>query len=102
MEMFFQFLIMSCLLKIMFLDVRKAIVVVTDGYSSIGTEIVKKRADLMKKRGIEMFAIGITNRINKEEMEVLSSEPVKQHLFRLTDSKAAKEIADSIVNQVCK
>ena len=86
----------------MFSDVRKAIVVVTDGYSSIGTEIVKARADVMKKRGIEMFSIGITNRINKEEMEVLSSEPVKEHSFRLTDTKAVKEIADSIANQLCK
>ena len=56
----------------------------------------------MKSRGIEMFAIGITNRIKTEEMNALSSEPVKRHSFKLTGSEVVKEIADSIVKQVCK
>ena len=63
---------------------------------------MKKQADLMKKRGIEMFAIGVTKRMNEEELIVLSSEPVKNHLFKLTDVKAVKGIVDHIVKDVCK
>ena len=83
-------------------DVRKVTIVVTDGYSRIGTEIVKKRADVMKSRGIEMFAVGISKRMKEEELKVLSSEPVKHHLFKLKDLKDLKDIVDSIVHQVCK
>ena len=74
-------------------------VIVTDGYSGIGTEIVKTKVDLMKNRRIEMFAVGITKRIKDDELQVLSSHPV---LFRLNDSKDIKEIVDSIIKQVCK
>ena len=77
-------------------------IIVTDGYSGIGTEVVNEKANLLKNRGIEMFAIGVTNRMKEEELKILSSEPVKHHLFRLTNSKAVKEIVDSIVKQVCK
>ncbi|KAL9951364.1 hypothetical protein ACROYT_G044016 [Oculina patagonica] len=82
--------------------VKKATVVVTDGYSGLGTEFVKMQADRMKTRGIEMFAIGITKRMNEEELTALSSKPVKSHLFRLTDLKAVKGIVDHIVKEVCK
>lgn len=82
--------------------VKKATVVVTDGYSCIGTEFVKLQTDRMKTRGIEMFAVGITKRMNDEELTVLSSKPVKNHLFRLTDLKAVKVIVDHIVKEVCK
>ena len=85
-----------------FADVREVTVVITDGYSGIGAEVVKKQADLLKKRGIEMFAVGVTKRMNEEELTALSSEPVKNHLFELTDLKAVKGIVDHIVNDVCK
>ena len=83
-------------------DIRKVTIFVTDGYSGIGTEIVKKRADVMKSRGIEMFAVGITKRMKDEELKVLSSEPVKHHSFKLTNFNDLKDIVDSIVKQVCK
>ena len=59
-------------------------------------------ADRMKTRGIEMFAIGITKRMNDEELTALSSTPVKNHLFRLNDLKAVKGIVDNIFKEVCK
>ena len=76
-------------------------VVVTDGFSGIGPEYIKKRADEIKARGIEMFAIGITKRINDEELTALSSKPVKKHLFRLTDNKAVEGLVSHIVKEIC-
>ena len=55
----------------------------------------------MKRRGIEMFAVGITNSMKDEELQVISSHPLKHHFFRLTDSMAENQIIDSIVKQVC-
>lgn len=82
-------------------DVKKVTVVVTDGWSGIGTDMVKEKVGQMKRRGIEMFAVGITNNMNDEELQVISSRPLKHHFFRLTDSMAENQIIDSIVTQVC-
>ena len=48
-----------------------------------------------------MFAVGITNSMKDEELQVISSRPLKHHFFRLTDSMAENQIIDSIVTQVC-
>ena len=83
-------------------DAKQVTVVVTDGFSGIGPEYIKKRADEIKARGIEMFAIGIPKRINDEELTALSSKPVKDHLFRLTDNKAVEGLVSRIVKEICK
>jgi len=82
-------------------DAKQATVIVTDGFSGIGPEFIKKRADEIKARGIEMFAIGITQRMNDEELTALSSKPVKKHLLRLSDNKAVRGIVDHIVKEIC-
>ena len=83
-------------------DAKQVTVVITDGFSGMGYEFVKPQADTIKARGIEMFAIGITKRMNDEELTALSSKPTKNHLFRLTGSKAVKGIVNDIVNEICK
>ena len=82
-------------------DSKQVTVVVTDGFSGMGYEFVKQQADRIKARGAEMFAIGITKRMNDQELTALSSEPVKSHLLRLTGSKAVKGIVNHIVNEIC-
>ena len=82
-------------------DAKQVTVIVTDGFSWIGPEFIKKRADEIKARGIEMFAIGITQRMNDEELTALSSKPVTNHLLRLTDNKVVKGLVDHIVKEVC-
>ena len=77
-------------------------VVVTDGFSGIGAEFINNRAEKIKARGIEMFAIGITERMNNEELTALSSKPVKNHLLRLTDPKAVKGLVNHLVKEICK
>ena len=83
-------------------DAKQVTVVVTDGFSGIGPEYIKKRADEIKGRGIEMFAIGITKRINEEELTALSSKPIKNHLFRLTNNEAVEGLVSHIVKEICK
>ena len=83
-------------------DAKQVTVVVTDGFSGTGPEFVKKRADGKKARGIEMFAIGITKRMNDKEVTALSSKPAKNHLLRLTDYKAVKGLVNHVAKEICK
>ena len=86
----------------MLAGVTKVAVFITDGFSFIGPEVVKLRADEMKRRGIEVIAVGVTKRMGDEELTDLSSKPVKNHFFRLTNTKAVKGIIDRIVNEICQ
>ena len=57
---------------------------------------------MIRDQGIEVFVIGITRRINREELLALSSTPVKYHLLRLNDSQDVNKVVESITNQLCK
>ena len=63
--------------------------------------MVKLRADELKNRGIEVFAIGITKRMG-DELINLSSKPVQKHFLRLTDKDSIERITDNIVQEICK
>ena len=81
---------------------RKVVVIVTDGFSTTGVEFLKDKVRMMRDQGIEVFVIGITRRINKEELLALSSTPVKNHLFRINDSQDVNKIVESVTNQLCR
>ncbi|XP_022779072.1 integrin alpha-E-like [Stylophora pistillata] len=82
-------------------NVRKVAVFITDGFSFIGPENVKRGADRLKMRGVEEFAIGITQRTGNEELTNLSSKPIENHFFRLTNEKSLKGIIDHIIKSIC-
>ena len=63
---------------------------------------MKDKVRMMRGQGIEVFVIGITRRVNKEELLALSSTPVKNLLFRINDSQDVNKIVESITNQLCK
>lgn len=81
---------------------RKVVVIVTDGFSTTGVEFLKDKVRMIRDQGIEVFVIGITRRINREELLALSSTPVKYHLLRLNDSQDVNKVVESITNQLCK
>ena len=83
-------------------DARKVVVIVTDGFSTTGVEFLKDKVRMIRDQGIEVFVIGITRRINREELLALSSTPVKYHLLRLNDSQDVNKVVESITNQLCK
>ena len=63
---------------------------------------MKDKVRMMRDQGIEVFVIGITRRINREELLALSSTPVKNHLLRINDSQDVNKIVESITNQLGK
>lgn len=76
--------------------------IVTDGFSSTGEDFMKEKAGFLRKAGIETFVVGITRRVNDEELKILSSKPTKLHLFNLNNSTVIKGVVDSIVKQSCE
>lgn len=53
--------------------VKKVVVVVIDGLSLCGIEIIRWLIKLLKNNGVRFFFVGIVNRVNRDELnEVIS------------------------------
>ena len=75
---------------------------VTDGYSYTGSEDVQYQTELMKNAGIEVFSVGVSNKMNQRELQAMASKPTTKHFFKLTDPENVKAIADEISKEICK
>lgn len=91
---FFFLLIFSCFFFLS--EVREVVIFIMNGFSFIGSDAVKIRADEIKRRGIEVMAVGATNRTGDEELEHLLSKPIKDHFFKLNG------VDDSILSRICR
>lgn len=59
--------------------VKIVVVVFTDGFSSRGIEITRDLTEVLKNRGVEFFSIGASDRVNKDELNELTSLPIETH-----------------------
>ena len=86
--------------------VKKVAVFITDGYSTRGLEFTSDSAAMLKRKGVELFSVGISNHINKKELDVLASEPRKTHqLYMTTDlggNSFIKEQVQNLAKEICK
>ncbi|XP_067043108.1 cartilage matrix protein-like isoform X2 [Acropora muricata] len=59
--------------------VKIVVVVFTDGFSSRGIDITRDLTEVLKNRGVEFFCIGASDRVNKDELNELTSLPIETH-----------------------
>ena len=85
-----------------YVDVKDAVVIVSDGFSSIGIEGIKEKTDIAKHVGIQIYAVGITSKVKKAELRIMASQPIGRHFFTLKHSPNIKSIVDRIVKDLCK
>ena len=77
---------------------------ITDGYSTRGLEFTRDSAAVLKRKGVELFSVGISDHINKAELNALASKPWKTHQLYLTDvegSSFTKEQVQSLAKKIC-
>ena len=65
----------------MFLEIKKVLVILTDGKSKTGQ--VSIPAEQLKNSGVEIFSMGIGQSFSEQELRVMASEPVNQHVITL-------------------
>ncbi|ESO06103.1 hypothetical protein HELRODRAFT_105994 [Helobdella robusta] len=66
-------------------DVKKVIVLITDGLSNVDSSLTLQEARLNKQLSIEQYAIGITKYMNEDELQDLVSDPVSYHYLNASD-----------------
>lgn len=82
-------------------DVAHVGIVLTDG-ESFSREKTIYEAELTKKDGIYMFAIGIGYRYILEELVEIGSKPTKDFVFTVNSYDALKTIKDILAIRTCE
>ena len=84
-------------------DVADVAVVITDGFSTINSQQTIPEAADAQRSEIRMYAIGITNKTNLEEVKMLSSDPRQEgtDYWRSKDFTTLDDILSNLVNTLC-
>lgn len=85
-------------------DVRKAVIVLTDGFSSRGFELTRDLTEILKNHGVEFFSVGISGRVNKDELSELTSQPIETHQLLMNSKKSPfrKDQIEKFATDICK
>lgn len=81
--------------------VGHVLVVLTDGVSR-NTQETRREAALLKAQGIHVFAIGIGNALDTNELEAIGSDPKETHVHEVADFNVLNRIRNKLAFQVCK
>ena len=77
---------------------HNVLLLVTDGFS---TDDVDRPAIELKRRGIEVFCLGVGPTVNKTQLDVIASEPTNDHVF-LAPFNDADALMEKIQKGICQ
>ena len=85
-------------------DVKKVAVFVTDGISTRGVEFTRASANTLKRKGIKLFSVGISDHNDEAELDELSSKPRESHQLNIeTLGKFfTKDQVERFAKEICK
>jgi len=81
-------------------DVNNVGIVVTDGQSD-NASATASEALAAKDAGVRMFAIGLTNEIDAQELKTIASSPLTDHYFNRTSINLVQTVTSQLLWSVC-
>lgn len=81
-------------------DSKKALMFITDGNSNIGGKPASA-ARKLKRKGVEIYVIGVGKKVKVEELRSIASSPYGVHVFRIEQYSDIEDLKDSITGQEC-
>lgn len=84
-------------------NVRNVAIVITDGKSTWDNEKTVPYAEDLRKDGVEVITIGITNSVDENELKAMSSPPQQRHInyFTSANFQELEDIIDRLVQRAC-
>ena len=85
-------------------DVKRIVVVIADGFSTRGFEYTKELTDQLKQSRIQFFSVGTSKRVNKPELDEISSQPVDTHelIVDLKNRSFTEAQVERLAKDICK
>lgn len=85
--------------------VKRVAVFITDGYSTRGVEFTRDNAaTLTRTKGVKLFSVGISDRIDKAELDALASKPYNTHqlVIQTPGNPFNKYQVQRFAKQICR
>ncbi len=73
--------------------------ILTDGRSNSGQ--VSGPARQLKNSGVVIFSVGIGQSLSMQELRVMASDPVNQHVLTLENFSQLARLAEQMSSQTC-
>ncbi|CAH3027330.1 unnamed protein product, partial [Porites evermanni] len=85
-------------------DVKRAVVAITDGFSTRGFEYTNELTDQLKQSRVQFFSVGTSKQVNKPELDEISSQPVDIHelIVDLKNRSFTKAQVERLAKDICK
>ena len=74
----------------------------TDGASTGGEKSLRVPLENLKQSNVNIFTIGIGRNINKRELEMMATAPVKEHVFYVATMQELQTLLTNIGESACK
>jgi hypothetical protein len=81
-----------------FVEFKKVLVILTDGQSNSG---VGWPARQLKNSGVVIFSVGIGQSLSMQELRVMASDPVNQHVMTLDNFSQLSWLAGRMSSRTC-
>lgn len=83
------------------LGVPRVLVLLTDGRANSGTASVIKPSELLREDGVNIFVIGIGQRLNKNELNIIASDPDAYHVVSSKSFAGVNALVGNIQESSC-
>lgn len=81
--------------------VRKVGVVITAGRSDLDAHLTVPEADVARRQGIEVFAVGATSQVSRDEVTGIGNQPSSAHAFFADDFARLNLTRESLLRSMC-
>ncbi|KAI0230884.1 Collagen alpha-6(VI) chain [Lamellibrachia satsuma] len=81
--------------------VRNIGIIITDGEATVDANNTLPEAELVKQDGVRMFAIGITEFVQRSELEAIASDPVEDHVMYVSQFGQVEELTSRLIWKIC-
>lgn len=82
-------------------NVPQILIFLTDGKCTVCTEDLQTVVSPLKDSGVTIYTIGVTENINRTELEIISSEPSRNYTFEVDTFKDLKDITENLRHKFC-
>ncbi len=83
-------------------NVKNVAIFITDGRATLNVNNINFEAHNNRDAGIELFAVGISDDINQDELETIASDPDDSHVFYADDFDKLKDILNDVIMKTCE
>ena len=77
-------------------------IVLTDGFSNINPELTQQEATNAKNAGIRLISVALGNYVNNAEIDHMATEPSSENSFYLLEEGNVEEVAEAILDLLCR